>query len=181
MTEALLRKNIPDNIKDELDFLLAKSFISGNIPDAFLENEWFKEFCRKLNFANHEYALPSRYAFTESIVGRLHRALMNERFAAIKNTDMLTVSLDGWTDSSGNSIYAVMLLKGDEFKCYIGNLDLYCQRHSANNIRTKLVDLLETYKIGMDRICAITTDSPKTMEKVFLPKRPIELGSQRHL
>lgn len=47
--------------------------------------------------------------------------------------DEWTISLDGVTDCSGNSIVAVMLIDG-RTKHYIGNLDLGMEEHSARNL-----------------------------------------------
>lgn len=73
-----------------------------------------------------------------------------------------TLSLDGWTDVSGNSIYAVLLINGMQ-QHYLGNLELNLKRHKADVI------LLELEKLVGDnsgRIRAIVTDSPNVMKKL---------------
>lgn len=57
------------------------------------------------------------------------------------NTATGSISLDGVTDCSGNSIVAVMLIDG-RTKHYIGNLDLGKDEHSAVNLVDALTDLL---------------------------------------
>lgn len=55
--------------------------------------------------------------------------------------DNWTISLDGVTDCSGNSIVAVILVDG-RTKHYIGNLQLGMKEHSAENLGDSLVELL---------------------------------------
>lgn len=56
--------------------------------------------------------------------------------------DQWTISLDGMTDCSGNSIVAVMLIDG-RTKHYILNLDLGMDEHPAdNNLFDALIKLL---------------------------------------
>lgn len=73
-----------------------------------------------------------------------------------------TLSLDGWTDISGNSVYAVLLICGTQ-QHYIGNLEIDLKRHTSDNILAALEYILGDHII---RIRAIVTDSPNVMKKL---------------
>lgn len=72
-----------------------------------------------------------------------------------------TLTLDGWTDVSSNSIYAVMLMDGTT-QHYLGNLDFHQSRHTADNILASLEELLGE---RVNYVKAIVTDSPAVMVK----------------
>jgi hypothetical protein len=76
--------------------------------------------------------------------------------------------LDGWTDNSGNSIYALMALKGSKKKYFINVLDLHAKRHTSDNILVALKDLLKAKQISLNKICALVTDSPSVMIKLWV-------------
>lgn len=73
-----------------------------------------------------------------------------------------TLSLDGWTDISGNSVYAVLLICGTQ-QHYIGNLEIDLKRHTSDNILAALEYILGDH---INRIRAIVTDSPNVMKKL---------------
>jgi hypothetical protein len=87
-------------------------------------------------------------------------------FEKIKEQKSLTLSLDGWTNNSGNSIYALMALKGATKKYFIDVLDLNSKQHTANNIFSAIKSSLKAKQISFNQICAIVTDSPSTMVKL---------------
>ena len=72
--------------------------------------------------------------------------------------------LDGWTDASNRSIYAVMFCCPD-FDLFLGVLDLTLKRHTATNIRVALLDLFKKLGIPFRKAVGICTDSPSTMVK----------------
>lgn len=73
-----------------------------------------------------------------------------------------TISLDGWKDISGNSVYAVLLTCGSQ-QHYIGNLEIDLQRHSSDNILKALGAIVGEHS---NRTRAIVTDSPNVMKKL---------------
>ena len=91
----------------ELHALLCEAFVLGNIPDRFYENPTFQEYQRRLAVAI--YTLPNRNQQRDQILPFLHANFMEDLLVRMKTTNKLTLSLDGWTDCPGVSIYAVML------------------------------------------------------------------------
>jgi hypothetical protein len=102
----------------------------------------------------------------EKILPMVHARHEAELFENLKDQNQLTLSLDGWTDNSGNSIYALMALKGAKKKYFINVLDLSSKRHTAENIFSAIKHSLKQKQLDFDQICAIVTDSPSTMIKL---------------
>jgi hypothetical protein len=110
-----------------------------------------------------QYKPPDRKKLSEQTFPRLMLEYDIKQLDELQSQSFLTCSLDGWKDCSGNSIYAVKLMKGAAHY-YIGNLNLTKQRHTANNIKCALLELLQR-KVNLNQIAAIVTDSPSVMVK----------------
>ncbi|OAV91819.1 hypothetical protein PTTG_27857 [Puccinia triticina 1-1 BBBD Race 1] len=144
--------------------LIVKALISSNVSFTILENPYFQEYQSEL--AQSLYKLPHRVQTVENvlpIVHARHKVLLLDK---IKEQTQMTLSLDGWKDNSGNSIYALMALKGAKRKYFLDILDLHQKRHTADNIFLALKKSLKSKQVKMDQICAITTDSPSVMTKL---------------
>ncbi|KAA1066221.1 hypothetical protein PGT21_025508 [Puccinia graminis f. sp. tritici] len=112
--------------------LLFKSLISSNIPLTYLENPYFQEYQSEL--AHSVYKIPRRVQMMEKVLPMIHAKSELSMYNILKDQTRLTLSLDGWTDNSGNSIYALMILKGSTKKYFLDVLDLHSERHTAENI-----------------------------------------------
>jgi hypothetical protein len=95
--------------KHQLHELLLKALLSSNIPTSSLENPYFQEYQSKL--ARSPYQLPLRVQMMDKILPMVHARPESELFDKLKYQEHLTLYLDGWTNNSGNSIYALMALK----------------------------------------------------------------------
>jgi hypothetical protein len=144
--------------------LLFKSLISSNIPLTYLENPYFQEYQSEL--ARSVYKIPRRVQMMEKVLPMIHAKSELSMYNILKDQNCLTLSLDGWTDNSGNSIYALMILKGSTKKYFLDVLDLHSERHTAENIFLAVKDSLKSKQIGLDKICALVTDSPSVMIKL---------------
>ncbi|KAI7964699.1 hypothetical protein MJO29_002797 [Puccinia striiformis f. sp. tritici] len=148
----------------KLHELLVKSLISSNLPFSFFENPYFQEY--QLELARSVYKIPRRVQVIEKILPVVHAQHELLMLNKIKEQKQLTLSLDGWTDNSGNSIYTLMALKGAKQKYFIDILDLNHKRHTAENIFSALKGSLASKQIGLDQVCAVVTDSPSVMLKL---------------
>ncbi|OAV96461.1 hypothetical protein PTTG_26306 [Puccinia triticina 1-1 BBBD Race 1] len=132
--------------------LIVKALISSNVSFTILENPYFQEYQSELARSLYKLPLHAR-----------HKVLLLNK---IKKQTQMTLSLDGWTDNSGNSIYSLMALKGAKRKYFLDILDLHQKRHTADNIFLAPKKSLKSKQVEMDQICAITTDSPSVMTKL---------------
>lgn len=148
---------------DELHEVLLKALITGNIPFRFLHNHYFRLYQEML--ARATYQLPTRQKMTSTILPYLHANYQLQAAQVFKKETSLTLSLDGWTDCSRNSVYAVMLLRGTAIKFYLYNLDLHATRHTANNVLDSTNATFCRQGVDWATVCAVVTDSPAIMVK----------------
>lgn len=98
----------------------------------------------------------------DTVLPKLKKDTEEKQAEALSRHDDWTISLDGWTDSSGNSIVAVMLLDG-ETQHFVGCLRLG-NHHSAVIMSQALQDLLGENIISKCK--AFVTDSPSVMTRL---------------
>jgi len=72
--------------------------------------------------------------------------------------------LDGWTDVSGNSVYAY--IGQTQEGIFVLDICQFKQRPSADNIKSQLFDILNKLNLSTMQILAVTTDTPQVMEKL---------------
>lgn len=108
---------------------------------------------------------PTEFRMRKVTLPRLVSAAKERQEEGLAKVSTWTITLDGWTDVSGNSIYAVMMLHGAQ-QHYIGSLELSRVRHIAANLLTALDDMLKADPNRMRQVAAIITDSASTLNKL---------------
>ncbi|KAH9816279.1 hypothetical protein DFH28DRAFT_927625 [Melampsora americana] len=103
----------------------------------------------------------------QQILPNLHATCLLDMRNDLKQKEGLTISLDGWTDAGRNSVYAVLVLQGDEIKHYVDWLHLHEQRHTSKNILVALNEYFEGLELRWDNINAVVIDSSSTMVKFW--------------
>lgn len=98
----------------------------------------------------------------DSILPKLKQNSLKNQDDQLQLHSDWTACLDGWTDCSGNSIYAVMMIDG-ETQHYIGNMNLGVQLHTADVLCRELMNLLGQ---RVHSLKAIVTDSPNVMVRL---------------
>ncbi|MBW0495564.1 hypothetical protein O181_035279 [Austropuccinia psidii MF-1] len=77
----------------------------------------------------------------------------------------MTLYSDGWTNVSGCSLYALLLLKGQHIKQFIDILDLNLKFHTSENLYEAVKNCFHGKQISFRNISAVVTDSPSVMIK----------------
>ncbi|MBW0509501.1 hypothetical protein O181_049216 [Austropuccinia psidii MF-1] len=149
--------------KSHFNELLLKALITSNIPFRFVENPFFKQFQEEL--VQSPFNLLNQFEISNKILPQMHAKHELSLMRELNNQDNLTLSLDRWTDISGNSIYAMLLLCGQYFKRFVEILDLNCIQHTSNNILKAIKQVIKDKNILPGKISAVVTDSPSVMVK----------------
>ncbi|CAG8470604.1 2522_t:CDS:2 [Cetraspora pellucida] len=100
------------------------------------------------------------HLLTEMFSDHLQKKLMT-----LSTLTDITISLDGWTDNSGNSIYGFMALKESQ-EIVLDILDLSIHRHTGDFLKNKLKEILVINGIKMPFIIACVTDNPLNMSRL---------------
>lgn len=151
-----------ENMKTYEDLL--KALITGDVPFRFLHNKSFRDFQQKLSLS--PYTPASRHVMMDMVIPRLHAQYSILTKSELKKHTNMKISLDGWTDCSRNSVYAVLLLRGTEIKKMIDVLDLDDVRHTSENTFCALKKALGGQEVTWEQIGGIVTDSPASMVKL---------------
>ncbi|MBW0562015.1 hypothetical protein O181_101730 [Austropuccinia psidii MF-1] len=77
----------------------------------------------------------------------------------------MNLSIDGWKDVSGFSIYALLLLHGQYIKQFIDILKLNLKHYTAENIVESVKNCLDQNCVLLKNISAVVMDSPSVMIK----------------
>lgn len=89
---------------------MAKIFVtSGSTVFRLLENPYMKEYQKGLA-SGRKYKLPNREVIVNTTLPILHSKLVGQKEAEAQELEGGTLSLDGWTDISGDSVYAVLIV-----------------------------------------------------------------------
>ncbi|MBW0549116.1 hypothetical protein O181_088831 [Austropuccinia psidii MF-1] len=148
----------------ELHELLLKALIILNVSFQFIDNPYFHDYQRAL--VRSPYKIPTCDSMTSTILPLLHAKHEAMILHQISSCQRMTLSIDGWTDISGFSIYALLLLRGQYIKQFVEILDLNLKRHTAENLVEAVKNCLDRKCISLKNISAVVTDSPSVIIKL---------------
>jgi Protein of unknown function (DUF 659) len=83
----------------------------------------------------------------------------------LKEVEVMTLLLDGWTDVSSNSIYGLILLFEYSDSDILEILDFSSERHTAENLLLEVSNIVSSSYINGAQIKCYCTDSPSSMIK----------------
>jgi len=160
---ALMPQHFPMSVsggrKKALDEKLLEAMIVGNVQFNFVECPQFREYAALLG-----HQLPSRRTISGSLLQDMFVRHYNDMLNKLSTVSDLTILLDGWTDVSGNSIYAYIGQTREEV--FVLDICTLKERPSADQIKSQLFEVLTRLDISTKSILAITTDTPQVMEKL---------------
>ena len=151
--------SISGSRKKALDKKLLEALIVGNVPFNFVECPQFREYSLSLG-----HDLPSRRTVSGSLLQDMFLHHFSEMLDELQVVSDMTILLDGWTDVSGNSIYAYV--GQTQEGVFVLDICQFKKRPSADNIKSQLFDILNKLNLSTKQIIAVTTDTPQVMEKL---------------
>ncbi|KAJ3213688.1 hypothetical protein HK099_007234, partial [Clydaea vesicula] len=157
-------RSISDNESKKLHLGFAKFVIvSGNVGFRLMENPFFMDYQKVLSEGRH-FELPDRFNLFNSAIPELYKGMVCEKNLEVKMQDSLTVVLDGWADFDEHTRYAVILRKGAEnFKYYIGNINMRKNLRLAPNILTGIEDIFKEKNFNFQSCLAVVSDNSNVM------------------
>jgi hypothetical protein len=146
---------------EKLHTLLLSAMISSAVPFSFLENRYFQQYQHEL--AGPGFEIPRHGKMATETLSKVHASLEADTINRILDLDNITLSLDGWTDVAGNSIYALIVLKGPQSRFFIDVLYFHRQQHDPRNIISSVKQSLSERCVDIEKACAIVTSSSPLM------------------
>ena len=149
-----------------LNELAMKFVISANLPFRVIDNPFLK---RLIDYASHNRSncrlhssTTMRYQYFNNFVS----SIKSKNIQQLKADSNITIAMDGWTDCTGNSIYAIIALS-PPIEYILSIEDLSSVQHNAQNLKQHLTSVLfENNCIDPSSLVALVTDSPNVMEKM---------------
>ncbi|KAG0141248.1 hypothetical protein CROQUDRAFT_718271 [Cronartium quercuum f. sp. fusiforme G11] len=142
--------------------ILLKSMLSSDTPLSLLDNEHFHEYQRQL--ARSPYKIPSISHMSEVVIPVMHAKYEIEVVNRLQGQSNLTLSLDPWTDDSGNTVYALVVQRGNnQIKQLINVLNFFEELHTPQNIFESLKQTLQEKSLDWIQISSFVSDCPAVM------------------
>ena len=149
--------------QDNNDALLTKAIIDGGVPFSFVDNLFFRRFMKSVRPA---YDLPSKWQMINKLIPQQAALCSLQISEELAGQNDLTLSLDGWEDRKGRSIYAFLASTRNMKQPFILDIvDLSSMRHTAENLKDQTVLVLQRLGISMQKFRAVVTDNPTVMVK----------------
>ncbi|MBW0496295.1 hypothetical protein O181_036010 [Austropuccinia psidii MF-1] len=87
---------------------ILKALVISNVSFLFLDNHYFQYYQQAL--VQLPYKLPTRDSICNNALPLLHANIKAQIMQKVINSKGMTLLIDGWTDISGYSLYALLLL-----------------------------------------------------------------------
>ncbi|CAB5095758.1 unnamed protein product [Rhizophagus irregularis] len=102
-------ENFPTSLDKEIQIskVLVKLFVCCNLPFSLIEHPFFQEFMKVLRAT---YTLPTRWILSNTFLAQEIARIDVKVSRIIENEINFTIAFDGWTNSSGQSIYDYCLI-----------------------------------------------------------------------
>ena len=107
------------------------AIIVGHVFLSFVDSFYFEEFIQKII---PNWIVPSPTTFMDKYLVQLFATVLENCDLKLKEEEVVTLLLDGWTDVSSNSIYGPILLLGYSENDILDILDFSSESHTSENL-----------------------------------------------
>ena len=141
--------------ENQINKALTKLFVCCNLPFSLIEHPFFREF---INTLHSTYPLPSRWMLSNTLFTQELARVDVKITRIIENEINLTIGFDGWTNSSGQSIYDYCLITEDRRE-YLWMSKNYSNvsHHTGTFLGDEVIKIVEN--IGPEKLAAVVSDN----------------------
>jgi len=128
-------------------------------PFSVVEDEGFK---RLLQVLDPRYQIPSRKHFSETVIPKMYEEMKAKVKACIDPIPFIVFTTDCWTSRAVDSYISLTAHYIDEkFNRHLLVLDtlLVSERHTAQNLLSKILAMLEAWEINQKRVTCFVRDN----------------------
>lgn len=141
--------------------LLLQSIMYGGISFSIGRNMFFNQFVQALSSS---YRVPTRNMLSGHVLTNMFSKHLQKKLSYLPTLVDFTICAYGWTDESGNSICAFMILK-EESEDVLDIIDL-SDLYTKAELKVQLLSKLLMNSVSVDNAVACVYDSPSTMVQV---------------
>ena len=158
-------KELPRDQAELADTLLTRALVDSGVPFSFVENWFFRRFIELIRPA---YDPPSKWQLIYNLIPKEYAVCTLATGKVLSSLSDLTLSLDGWEDRRGRSIYAFLASTSQLERPYVLDIiDISHLRHTAEILKDQTVIVLDRLGLSLEKsFRAIVTDNPSTMVKM---------------
>ena len=121
-----------------------------------------KSFRHLIEILDRRYQLPSRKHFSEKVIPQMYGELREKVGTIAKSVRYLALPMDGWTSHAGDSYLSITAhFIDDVYQRQLIVLDTFslCERHTAHNLLSNILIILENWEIDKKRITCFVRDN----------------------
>ena len=149
-----------------LNKIALKFIISANLPFRAIDNPFLRSLVNYASGGKPECRLYSSDTMKYKLLNNFITKIKLNVFEKLRTSTEITIAMDGWTDITGKSIYAVIAMSSSE-ECILSIEDLSSLQHTAYNLKQYLTSTIFQHNyINPNYILAVVTDTPRVMEKM---------------
>ncbi|CAB5374377.1 unnamed protein product [Rhizophagus irregularis] len=151
--------SLPENSKKRktqasITRALVHVFICCGIPFSIIENPFFIEFLHKMRLG---YESPTSELLSDRLLNQETAKINDKIKKIIKNSENLTLALDGWTNPNSVSVYNYVILTPDREQYLYALHDYLDNHHTGDFLAGQITDIIK--KISFEKVFALVTDN----------------------
>ncbi|CAB5366112.1 unnamed protein product [Rhizophagus irregularis] len=154
LTDWFESTNINSQKKASITRALVRTFICCGIPFSIIENPFFIEFLHEMRPG---YEPPTSELLSGKLLNQETARINDKIKEIIKNSENLTLALDGWTNPNGVSVYNYVILTPDREQYLYALHDYSGDHHTGDFLASQITDIIK--KIGPEKVSALVTDN----------------------
>ncbi|GES99151.1 ribonuclease H-like domain-containing protein [Rhizophagus clarus] len=147
-------QSLPKFVVDRLDKKVLKAWIMAGISFNVIENPFVIDLFKDLNPG---YSPPSRTTLSDCLVTEEYTRVGLAIDRDLKQSEHLTLALDGWSTPKMESIYNYIVTTDTRMEYLIGLYDYSSESHTSEFLTEEISKIIE--KLGSDKFAAIVTDN----------------------
>ncbi|CAB5377283.1 unnamed protein product [Rhizophagus irregularis] len=154
LTDWFESTNINSQKKASITRALMRAFICCGIQFSIIENPFFIEF---LHETRPGYEPPTSKLLSGRLLNQETARINDKIKEIIKNSENLTLALDGWTNPNGVSVYNYVILTPDQEQYFYALHNYSGDHHTGDFLASQITDIIK--KIGPEKVSALVTDN----------------------
>ena len=151
---------------DILNEIALKFVLSANIPFRVVDNPYFKRLIDYASSKRPECHISSSTTMRYQLLNNFVTKIKLSNAEQISTCSNLTIAMDGWTDITGKSLYAIFAISSSK-QHLLSIDDLSSVQNNALNLKDHLKSVVFQHnRIEPSSVIAIVTDTPRVMESM---------------
>ncbi len=152
--------------KKELDRKVALFIAKDLRPLSVVDGDGFRDLVQALD---SRYQLPSRQVVTRTLIPQLQREEEDKIRATLQKVDWIALTTDMWSSVTATAFLAVTGHYVDptgELQVKLLDCSSFHSRHTASNIKDRLLEVMERYGI-QDKVVCVVSDNAANVKKAI--------------